>query len=162
MMLKNSGKLVDCIVGVYVSFFKWFAVRSEPLLVEDDVMHLKKYPEEYRVPYPDQRQTEYKDVPDRGWDTFKKGREETIKYDYVFPGWWSSSRLLGLMGVPDVCPCWCHPQVLQNPVHPLIIMVTALTTGNLPELSTQVRALSVLVLSTHGGLSYNAAMQVLL
>ena len=141
--------LVDCIVGVYVSFSKWFDVRSEPLLVEDNVMNLRKYPEQYPVPYPDQRQTEYKDVPDRGWDTFKKGSEETSKYDYVFPGWWSSSRLLGMMGVPDIFhtggSSWSQLHVPRVPVNPLLIVVTALTTGNLPELSTQVRALSVLV-----------------
>ena len=76
----------------------------------DNVVYFKKYPEQcpelypeqYPVPYPDQKQTEFADVLDRGWDTFKKQSEEMSKYDYVFPGWWSSSRVLGMVGVPDV------------------------------------------------------------
>ena len=79
-------------------FLEWSAGRPEPLLV-DDVMYFKKYPEQYPVPYPDQKQTEYTDVLDRGWDTIKKQSKEMGKYDYVFPGWWSSSRLLGMVGV---------------------------------------------------------------
>ena len=51
---------------------------------------------------PDQRKNEFVDVLDRGWIPFKKQSEEMSKYDYVFPGWWSSSRLLGLMEVPAV------------------------------------------------------------
>ena len=95
---------MDKIFSACEGFLEWSAGRPEPLLV-DDVMYFKKYPEQYPVPYPDQKQTEYTDVLDRGWDTFKKQSEEMSKYDYVFPGWWSSSRLLGLVGVPDVFPC---------------------------------------------------------
>ena len=52
---------------------EWSAVRSEPILV-DDAVYLRSYPgmypEQYPVPHPDQKQTEYADVLDRGWDTF--------------------------------------------------------------------------------------------
>ena len=80
-MLKSSGKLMDCIIGIYGCFSKWSAVRSEPLLVEDS-MSLKKYLE----PYLGLKQIEFADVLDRGWDTFEKQSEEMSEYGYVFLG----------------------------------------------------------------------------
>ena len=70
--------------------------------------------------------------------------EEISDYNYVFPGLVGVLAVNyvfpGLMGVLDVTK-----QVPRDPVNPLIIVVTALTKGNLPELSSQVRALSVLI-----------------
>ena len=40
--------------------------------------HLQ-YPEQYPVPYPDQKQTEYVDVLDGGWDIFKNQIKEMSK-----------------------------------------------------------------------------------
>ena len=98
---------MDKILSACEGFLEWSTGRSEPILV-DDVVYFKRYPEQYPVPYPDQKQTDYTDVLDRGWDTFKKQREEMSKYDYIFPGWskfltssWaggSSLPLPGLMG----------------------------------------------------------------
>ena len=83
-MLKSLGSLADWIVGIHKSFSKWSGVVSESLLV-DDVMHFKLYPKQYPVLCPNQKKTEFVDVPDRGWNTFKKQSEEMNKYNYVFP-----------------------------------------------------------------------------
>ena len=73
---------------------------------------------------------------------------------------------LGLVEFPTSSPAggsFCNQlHVHRDRVNPLLIVVAALTTGNLPELTSQVRALSVLFdlnLVVH---DYNGAMQVLL
>ena len=66
-------------------FLEWSAGRSEPIL-GDDVVYFMRFPEQYPVVCPDQKQTEYADILDRGWDTVKKQSKEMGKYDYVFPG----------------------------------------------------------------------------
>ena len=54
-----------------------------------------------------------------------------------------------MVGVPDVFRAggssWSQLHVTRVPANPLLIVVTALTIGNLPELSTQVCNPSVLV-----------------
>ena len=96
---------MDKILSACEDFLEWSTGRSEPILM-DDIVYFRKYPKQYPVPYPDQKQTEYANVLDRGWDTVKKQSKEMGKYDYVFPGW-SSSCLLDLKRVPDVFPfCW--------------------------------------------------------
>ena len=67
----------------------------------------------------------------------------------------------GLVGVSAINYMFLEIERDRNPVNPLMIVVTALTKGNLPELSSQVRVLSVLFdpnLVVH---VYNGAMQVL-
>ena len=104
-ILKNSGMLVDWTVGIFRSYSKRSAGISKALLVEDDVMHLKKYPKQHPVWCPNKKKIESVDVPDKDWNTFKKQSEEMNEYDYVFLAWWSSSCLPGLVGVPDIFPC---------------------------------------------------------
>ena len=89
------------------------------------------------------------------------------KYEYVFAGWWVPDFFPGLVATLDVFPwpgesLFNQLHVPQDRVNPPVIVVAALTTGNLPELTSQVRALSVLFdlnLVVH---DYNGAMQVLL
>ena len=68
----------------------------------------------------------------------------------------------GLVGVSGINYMFHEIEQDHDPVNPQLIVVAALTTGNLPELTSQVRALSVLFdlnLVVH---DYNGAMQVLL
>ena len=113
---------------------------------------LLQYPELY----PEPRQTVFADVLDRSWDIVEKRSREMSKYDYVFPGWWEF--LTSSWAGGSFCS---QLHVPRDPINPLLIVVAALTKGNLPELSSQVHVLSVLFdpnLVVH---IYNGAMQVL-
>ena len=96
----------------------------------------------------DQRQTKYVDVLSGGWDTVEKRSREMNKFDCVFPGWWVpdfSARLVaisdvspGLVGVSTTNYMFLEIKRDRDPVNPQLIVVAALTTGNLPELTSQV------------------------
>ena len=122
---------------------------------------LLQYPGSYPELYPEPRQTVFADVPVRSWDTVEKESD----YNYVFLGlvgvFAVNYVFLGLIGILDVTNKFFEiEQVPRDPVKPQLIVVTALTTGNLPELSSQVRVLSMLVYLPLVEHLYNAAMQV--
>ena len=114
MMPKNPEDLMDRISGDYKSFFEWLVSRSKTLLV-DDVMYSKHYPKQYPVWCPNQKKTEFVDVPGRGWNTFKKQSKEMSKLEAipdvfscsggvprVFLSWWEFLASFVLVGVPGV------------------------------------------------------------
>ena len=66
----------------------------------------------------------------------------------------------GLVGVSGINYMFLEIERDRDPVNPQLIVVAALTTGNLPELSSQVCALSMLVYLPLVEHLYNAGMQV--
>ena len=85
------------------------------MVLVDNVMYLKLYPKQYPVWCPNQKKTKFVDIPDRGWNTFKKQSKEMSKPEAipdvfscsggvprVFLSWWEFLASFVLVGVPGV------------------------------------------------------------